>query len=73
MLLCLCTCYHLTIAESIRLIDYVGLGMYREWKKNRITKRLLSMNLEKTGLRGRPINRWKDEVLKAGRLAGGNW
>ena len=22
-----------TIIETVRLIDYVGLGMYREWKK----------------------------------------
>ena len=29
------------------------------------------MNLERTILRGRPRNRWQDEVRKDGRLAGG--
>ena len=29
------------------------------------------MNLETTKLRGRPRNRWQDEVKKDGRLAGG--
>ena len=40
-------------------------------KKNRIPKEVLYMNLEKTRLRGRPRNRWQDEVMKDGRLAGG--
>jgi len=29
------------------------------------------MNLETTELRGRPRNRWQDEVREDGRLAGG--
>jgi hypothetical protein len=29
------------------------------------------MNLETTGLRGRPRNRWQDEVREDGRLVGG--
>jgi hypothetical protein len=29
------------------------------------------MNLEATGLRGRPNNRWQDEVREDGRLVGG--
>jgi hypothetical protein len=37
---------------------------------NRIPKKVLSMNLETTRLRGRPRNRWQDEVRKDGRLAG---
>jgi hypothetical protein len=42
--------------------------MYREWKKeSRILKRVLYMNLETTGLRGRPRNRWQDEVRHDGR------
>jgi hypothetical protein len=37
---------------------------------NRISKRLLYMNLE-TRLRGRPRNRWEDEVREDGHLVGG--
>jgi hypothetical protein len=36
-------------------------------KKNRIPKRLLYMNLE-TRPRGRPRNRWQDEVGKDGKM-----
>jgi hypothetical protein len=38
---------------------------------NRIPKRLLYMNLETTRLRGRPRNRWQDEVGEDGRIVGG--
>jgi hypothetical protein len=38
---------------------------------NRIPKKVLCMNLETTRLRGRPRNRWADEVRKDGRLVGG--
>ena len=34
-------------------------------------KKALSMNLETTRLRGRPRNRWQDEVRKDGRLVEG--
>jgi len=44
--------------------------MYREWKKIEFEKKLLGMNLE-TRLRGRPRNRWQDEVREDGRQAGG--
>jgi hypothetical protein len=37
---------------------------------NRIPKRVLNMNLE-TRLRGRPRNRWQDELREDGRIAGG--
>jgi hypothetical protein len=37
---------------------------------NRIPKRVLCMNLEITGLRGRPRNRWQDEVREDGRIVG---
>jgi hypothetical protein len=51
-----------TIIQTIRL-DYVGLGMYREWKKTEFPKGyLLYMNLGTTSLRGRPRNRWQNEV-----------
>jgi len=45
--------------------------MYREWKKNRIPKKVLHMNLEGSRLRGRPRNKWQDKVRKDGRLVGG--
>ena len=42
--------------------------------KNRIPKRVLYMNLGRTRLRGRPRNRWQDEVREGGRIvAGEEW
>jgi hypothetical protein len=38
-------------------------------EEKRIPKRVLYMNLE-TRLRGRPRNRWQDEVTEDGRIAG---
>jgi len=35
-----------------------------------ISKKVLYMNLEKTRLRGRPRNKWQDEVREDGRLVG---
>jgi hypothetical protein len=35
-------------------------------EENRIPKRILYMNLETTGFRGRPRNRWQDEVREYG-------
>jgi hypothetical protein len=40
-------------------------------EENRITKKVLYMNLGTTRLRGRPRNRWQDEVREDGRLVGG--
>jgi hypothetical protein len=40
-------------------------------EENRIHKKVLYMNLEATRLRGRPRNRWQDEVREDGRLVGG--
>ena len=39
-------------------------------EENRIPKRVLYMNLG-TRLRGRPRNRWQDEVKEDGRIVGG--
>jgi hypothetical protein len=39
-------------------------------EENRISKRVLCMNLG-TRLRGRPKNRWQDEVKEDGRIVGG--
>jgi hypothetical protein len=38
---------------------------------NRIPKRVLCMNLGTTRLRGRPRNRWQDEVREDGRIVSG--
>jgi hypothetical protein len=35
------------------------------------SQKVLYMNLETTRLRGRPRNRWQDEVREDGRLVGG--
>jgi hypothetical protein len=40
-------------------------------EENRIPQRALCMNLETTRLRGRPSNRWHDEVREDGRIVGG--
>jgi hypothetical protein len=41
-----------------------------EKEENRIPKRVLYMNLETTRLRGKPRNRWQDEVGEDGRIVG---
>jgi hypothetical protein len=40
-------------------------------EENRIPRRVLYMNLESKRLRGRPRNRWRDEVREDGRIDGG--
>jgi len=40
-------------------------------EENRIPKKVLYTNLEATSLRGRPRNRWQDEVREDGTLVGG--
>jgi len=47
------------------------LGIYREWKKIEFPKKVLYVNLETTRSRGRPRNRWQDEVREDGRPVGG--
>jgi hypothetical protein len=42
-----------------------------EKEDNRITKRVLYMNMETTRLKGRPRNRWQNEVREDGRIVGG--
>ena len=39
-------------------------------EENRIPKRVLYMSLETTRPRGRPRNRWMDEVREDGRMVG---
>ena len=45
--------------------------MYREWKETEFTKKVLHMNLETKRPRGRPRNRWQDEMREDGRIVGG--
>jgi hypothetical protein len=40
-------------------------------EENRIPKRVLYMNLGTTRLRGRPRNKWQDEVREDGQIIGG--
>jgi hypothetical protein len=40
-------------------------------EENRIPKIVLYMNLGTISLRGRPRNRWQDEVREDGRIFGG--
>jgi len=60
-----------TITETIRLNSLHWFGHIQRMKENRIPKKVLCMNLEATRLRGRPRNRWQDEVGKDGRQVGG--
>jgi len=41
-------------------------------EENRIPRRVLYMNMPNTRLRGRPRNRWQDEVREDGRIVGGD-
>ena len=59
------------VAEAIRLNILRWFGHVERMEENRIPRKVLSMNLETRRLRGRPRNRWQDEVRKDGRLAGG--
>jgi hypothetical protein len=40
-------------------------------EENRFPKRVLYLNLETTRPRGRPRNRWQDDVREDGRIVGG--
>ena len=40
-------------------------------EESTVLKRVLYMNLGTTRLRGRPRNRWEDEVREDGRIVGG--
>ena len=47
------------------------VGHVPRMEENRIPKRVLYMNLGTTRVRGRPRNRWEDEVREGGRIVGG--
>jgi len=61
-----------TIIEIIRLNRLHWFGHVQRMDENRISKRVLYMNLGKTRLKGRPRNRWQDEVREDGRIVGGD-
>ena len=51
-----------TIIETIRLNRLHWFGYVQRMEGNRIPKRVLYTNLGRARLRGRPRNRWQDEV-----------
>ena len=51
-----------TIIETVRLNRLHWFGHIQRKEENRIPKRVLCTNLGTTRLRGRPRNRWQDEV-----------
>jgi hypothetical protein len=59
-----------TITETIRLHRLRWFGHVQRMEENRISNRVLYMNLE-TRPRGRPRNRWQDEAREDGRMVGG--
>ena len=61
----------MNIKETIRLNSLCWLGHVQRMEENIIPKRVLYMNLGTTRLRGRPRNRWQDEVREDGRIIGG--
>jgi hypothetical protein len=60
-----------TKIETIRLNRLRWFGYVQRMEENRIRKRVLYMNLRTTRLRGRPRNRWQDEMKEDGRIVGG--
>jgi hypothetical protein len=60
-----------TTTETIRLNRLHWFGHVQRMEDNRIPKKVLYMNLETTKLKGRPRNRWQDEVRDVGRLVVG--
>ena len=60
-----------TIIETKMLNRLRWVGHVQRMEENRVPKRVLYMNLGTTRLRGRPRNRWKDEVREDGRIVGG--
>ena len=59
------------ITETIRLNRLRWFKHVQNMEENRIPKRVLYMNLGTIRLRGRPRNRWQDEVRDDRRIAGG--
>jgi hypothetical protein len=60
-----------TITETIRFDRLCWFGHVQRIEENRIPRKVLYMNLERTRLRGRPRSRWQNELRDDGRLVGG--
>jgi hypothetical protein len=60
-----------TVIETIRLNRLCWFGHVQRVEGNGIPKRVLYMNLGTKRFRGRPRNRWQDEVREDGRIVGG--
>ena len=60
-----------TIAETVKVNRLIWFGHVQGMEENS-PRKVLSMNLETTKLRGRPRNRRQDEVRKDRRLVGSN-
>ena len=60
-----------TVAEAIRLNRLRCFRHVQRREENRIPQKSLKYEFETTRLRGRPRNRWQDELTKDGRLVGG--
>jgi len=56
-----------TITETVRLNRLHWFGPVQRMEENMILKRVSYMNLGTTILRGRPRNRWQDEVREDGK------
>jgi hypothetical protein len=59
-----------TIIETIRLYRLRWFGHVQSMKENKVPQRVLYMNLGTRRLKGRPRNRWQDEVREDGRIVG---
>jgi transcription termination factor 2 len=60
-----------TVMETVRLNRLRWFGHVQRMEETRIPKRVLYTNLGITRLRGRPRNRWQDEVREDERIVGG--
>jgi hypothetical protein len=60
-----------TVTKTIRLNILRWFGHVQRMEENRIPKRVLYMNLDSTRPRGRPRNRWQDEMREDGRIVDG--
>ena len=59
-----------TTIETIRLNRLCWFGHVQRTEENRINNRVLYMNWGTKRLRGRPRNRWQDEVREDGQTVG---
>jgi hypothetical protein len=59
-----------TLTETKCLHRLCWFVHVQRMEDHRIPKRVLYVNLETTRLRGRPRNRWQDEVRENGRIVG---